>query len=378
MTILHFLKVKNMTESGLGSESVAGAGSSDAKPRNVTAGEDSAVRASPPALALLALCATLSLLIGWGASELYRLFNEEGFRATMAGNLLREAASMRERTLVGRGMGMVALAGKNDPAIREAALATDIEQAKRQSKQHPALRVLADSAGAEHAFVANRSGIITADWDYKGNSPIGQDVSFRTYTKAALQGVESVWGGESLSTGRRTYYVAAPVYADTHGASVTGVVAARFDAKELDAFLGRVPHALGLFVSPTGVVFASSRTEWLLRVTPPGLSAEASKAIIATKQFRAGFAKAEEVPILPFGIESPTVTVDGKRYAVFREAIDWRDQVGHWTMVLLGDLSIAASANRHLVIGATTALAVVAQKYRRRTGASRFVGWDFA
>jgi predicted Zn-dependent peptidase len=42
--------------------------------------------------------------------------------------------SFHSRTVVGRGMGMVALAGQSDPTIREAARETDIERAKTQLK----------------------------------------------------------------------------------------------------------------------------------------------------------------------------------------------------------------------------------------------------
>lgn len=228
----------------------------------------------------------LSLAFGLLASEAYRALAEYSFRADFAARVQREAASFHNRTVVGRGMGMVALAGMVDPTIRDAALETDIERAKSQRTHHEALRVLAAAAGAEHGFVVNRAGRITADWDYKNISPIGQDVSMRPYFKNAMAGIESIFGALSISTGRRTFYVAAPVRATADSSSpIIGAVAARYSATEIDEFLGAIPRTIGLFVSPTGVVFASSRAEWILWAASD-LDADALAAMRAAKQFR--------------------------------------------------------------------------------------------
>ena len=80
--------------------------------------------------AALAASVLIALAAGWFASEAYRVINEFAFRNTMASAAQREAASFHSRTVVGRGMGMVALAGQSDPTIREAARETDIERAK--------------------------------------------------------------------------------------------------------------------------------------------------------------------------------------------------------------------------------------------------------
>jgi hypothetical protein len=53
---------------------------------------DSISRLIAARMAVGALLVALSLLLGWGASERYRLINGKDFRADMAGNRLREAA----------------------------------------------------------------------------------------------------------------------------------------------------------------------------------------------------------------------------------------------------------------------------------------------
>ena len=100
-------------------------------------------------------------------------------------------------------------AGVGEPLDVPAVRATALLRAKEHLTRHAALHTLALSAGAEHAFVTNRAGWITADWDYKGMSPIGQDVSFRSYFKAGMRGTESIYGALSLSTGRRSQVTAA-------------------------------------------------------------------------------------------------------------------------------------------------------------------------
>ena len=161
---------------------------------------DTVDRAEPPgvvALALkrprvtMALCALVALLAGWTTSEAYRLSSESAYANTLISTTQRRAVDFHNRTVVSRSMGMVALAGLIDPTVRDAARETDLARAKEHLTRHAALHTLALTAGAEHAFVTNRAGWITADWDYKGISPIGLDVSFivhpsntelRTYT----------------------------------------------------------------------------------------------------------------------------------------------------------------------------------------------------
>jgi PAS domain S-box-containing protein len=299
----------------------------------------------------MALCALVALLAGWSASEAYRLSNESAYANTLNSTTQRRAVDFHNRTVVSRSMGMVALAGLLDPTVRDAARETDLLRAKEHLTRHAALHTLALTAGAEHAFVTNRAGWITADWDYKGISPIGRDVSFRTYFKAAMRGTESIYGALSLSTGRRTFYMAAPVRASPDpGSEITGVVAARYPATELDEFLDFVPGGIGLLISPTQVVFASNRSEWILHATLES-TAEAIRAVNASKQFKLAVTKTGDAPRLPFSAESATTTMNGRRYAVSRAPIDWKDIDGAWTMVALADLEMATPLQHRLTIG---------------------------
>ncbi len=317
-------------------------------------------RAEPPgvvALALawpraaMALCVLIALLAGWTSSEAYRLSNESAYVDTLLSTTQRRAIDFHNRTVVSRSMGMVALAGLIDPTVRDAARETDLARAKEHLTRHAALHTLALTASAEHAFVANRAGWITADWDYKGVSPIGLDVSFRNYFKAAMRGTENIYGAASLSTGRRIFNVAAPVRASPDpGSEIIGVVAARYSATELDEFLDFVPGGIGMLISPSQVVFASNRSEWILHATLES-TAEAIQAVNASKQFKLAVTETGDSPRLPFSVESATTTVNGRRYAVARAPIDWKDIDGAWTMVALADIEMATPLRHRLAMG---------------------------
>jgi PAS domain S-box-containing protein len=166
-----------------------------------------------------------------------------------------------------------------------------------------------------------------------------------------MAGIESIFGALSLSTGRRTFYVAAPVRATADSSSpVIGAVAARYPATEIDEFLGAMPRTIGLFISPTGVVFASSRAEWILWAASD-LDEKAIAAMGAAKQFRVATDAAGKVLRLPFDIGAEKVEVDGRRYAVYRSSIDWRDPSGPWLMLTLADLEAVAPKGRRLAVG---------------------------
>lgn len=216
-------------------------------------------------------------------------------------------------------MGMVALAGQSDPTIREAARETDIECARTQRTHHAVLHTLAVSAGAEHAFATNQAGRITADWDFKGISPIGQDMSFRTYFKKAMQGTENIYGAKRLSTGRRTYYVAA-----------------RYPASELDEFLTQGQYRIGLVVSPIKVVFAASRSDWIMRAMLDS-DDEQIRAVNASKQFQVATGEEGEFLRLPFSLNADTVQVDSKS----RQGLPVR--LSHSTASTKRRLSLASS-----------------------------------
>lgn len=290
----------------------------------------------------------VAILSGTTSTTLIRWVLENDYRNNLTYQAERAASHLQGWSLTGKGMGAVSLAGQLDPTIQQVAQETSIERAKHNQNAHRALEILARGVDSKHAVVINRDGLITGDWDEDGISPIGINVGFRPYVKQAMRGVESVYGGSSSSTGRRTFYVAAPVYNQPgKTGEIIGTIAVRFEASSLDKFMSS-QHSQGLFVSPQGVVFSASNPAWNLNI-----AGDIHNGIIARlhegKQFGKAFAIAENVHPLPFSIQQETVVIDGEEYALSRATVNWNDVNGPWSLVLIAPLHQAFSVENQII-----------------------------
>jgi PAS domain-containing protein len=163
------------------------------------------------------------------------------------------------------------------------------------------------------------------------------DVKFRPYYQMAMQGKTNVYAAISLARGERALYFAAPIYAERAKSNTgVGALVARTSLERVDKLLqGRFDAAL--LLSPQGVVFASSRTDWIGLLegvaTPQRL-----KSIRDLKQFGALFDRADPER-LPVAARDDLQEIDGARYAVATAEVDWRDPAGPWKLVVMEDLA---------------------------------------
>ncbi len=293
----------------------------------------------------------MAMALGWAAGALQCLAIEREYRRTLDQTALREASALQNFTLTGRGMGAVTLAGQLNPSLRAAAEEDDPERARRTRPAAGTLKVLGKSVAAQQTFVVNAKGILVSAWDENDQDPVGLDVSFREYFRQAMQGTPNVYAGISQSTGRRAFWLSAPIIDNEPGQDgpVIGVVSVRFFAEALDQFLQIGKHAGALLISPTGVVLAATRDEWRLAVEGPA-TATRRRLIHDSRQFGPLFGDPANVRPLPFGLDSSTVQLDGKRHAVARAHVDWHDTTGPWQLVLLDDLTnVVPLAHRMLL-----------------------------
>ena len=303
-----------------------------------------------------ALAALSALALGAVVSEAHRRSLEHDFRRTLSNAAQREALALQGLTLTGKPMGAVTLAGQLNPAIKSAALVTDVQLARRTRPAADALEVLALSVGAQQAYVVNAQGRIVGEWDDEGAPPIGLDVSFRQYYRQAMRGQPNVFAGISLTTGQRAYWLAAPVYREPgQTGDIIGVVAARLFADALDRFLDTRSYAGGLLLSPQGVVLAASRPDWRMSLEGEATPARAA-ALTASRQFGKLFAAPAAIRRLPFALNHASTEVDGRRHALVHADVAWGDPGGPWKLVLLGDLSALEPMSTRLLIGALVAL----------------------
>jgi len=189
---------------------------------------------------------SFSLLVGFAATQAYRLMVEDRFRDAERALVRENAFSLEGVTLNGKGMGALLLAGLINSSVRTASLETDINHARQFNIARPALQVIAKRVGANLAFVVDEKGIIKSEWNSENLSPIGVDLSNRPYFQQAMRGLPSVNGGVSPVTGRLVYFVSAPVYLDATSEEVTGAVVGRFEAAQLGDFVRDDGQRIGL------------------------------------------------------------------------------------------------------------------------------------
>lgn len=301
------------------------------------------------------LAVLLIILLVSGADQLYVAMERHHYQAALDGRIESEAGNLLQLTLQGKGMGAVQLAGRLNREIQE--VARDDIRLLAQARE--ALTILARDTQANHAFVTNAKGVIVQDWDESGRHVLGQDVSFRSYFRQAIAGRENTHAAVSLSTGERMLYVAAPVFNErTHVSEIIGVVVARFEMDRLDKFLAGHADIAGVLVSPDGVIMASSRPEWLLRVIGP-MSAARQQQLQASRQY--GDAFLHEPQSLTQRLDTGKVRIGDAAYLASGMDIDWNDPQGHWKLVLLTEQSLVASGfKRGLLAGSVLLLCLLA------------------
>lgn len=267
----------------------------------------------------------------WTASVWAREQHRQSHLQTKA---LREAQGVMSTTLNGNLMGALTLLGVADMDIKQDAqnglLSTN-------ASIGDTLSVVASLFGAESVYVVAHDGIVKSFWDRNDMLIAGMDAKFRPYYAQAIQGRSSVYPAASLVRGERSLYFAAPVYAEhAMSTSSVGAVVARTTMERLDALLQQ-RFDIALLLSPQGVVFASSRSDWIGRleglVTPQRL-----KAIRDLKQYGGLFDKTEPDK-LPVALHNEIQSIDAVRYAVAVADVEWHDPAGPWKLVVMEDLS---------------------------------------
>jgi PAS domain-containing protein len=259
----------------------------------------------------------------------------------------RSASEVVATTLNGNLMGSVTLLGLVDSDIKQDAQNGLLSV---NAAIDSTLRAVGAAFDAEGVLVVAGDGMVKTAWDRVGKSSTGMDVKFRPYYQMAMQGKTNVYAAVSLARGERALYFAAPIYGERAKSNTgVGALVARTSLERVDKLLqGRFDASL--LLSPQGVVFASSRTDWIGLLegvaTPQRL-----KDIRDLKQFGALFDRADPER-LPVAARNDLQRIEGARYAVATAEVDWRDPAGPWKLVVMEDLaktvSVQAAALRAL------------------------------
>ncbi|WP_431258139.1 response regulator [Roseateles chitinivorans] len=305
--------------------------------------------------------AALSLLAGALVAEEGRRILDDRFRARMAATIDREVLLFRGLTSESKAMGALRLAGRVDPALKTAARQTDLQVALTMRPAAGTLSAMNDQLGADVTFVTNGAGVIVGEWN-RGlqRSPMGQDLSHRSYFQESIAGRTAVSMAISQATSRRSLYLSAPVLRDTDGGGpVIGIVATQFYGPSLDRFLTARADMTSLILSPEGVVMVSTRPEWSLMLVGQA-SAERSRRLTEGLRYGRQLEDPAHARVLPFDpgavADTGDVMIDGRPHARVSRDLGWPDAAGPWRMVIVADLSNALSAPARAGLGLLSAL----------------------
>jgi two-component system, NtrC family, C4-dicarboxylate transport sensor histidine kinase DctB len=251
-------------------------------------------------------------------------------------------------------MGSMAMFGLIDADIKSEALG---KQTGMSQTLLGAFESVGRSYDAQGVFLVPRDGVITLSWDSTGKPSTGLNVKFRPYYQMALKGLNNVYAAVSLARGDRVLYFTAPVFLGaTNGSEAVGAVVARTDLQKVDELL-RGKADIALLLSPQGVVFASSRKEWIghLSGTP---TPDRLQAIRELKQFGNLFEKSDP-PVLPMSADPGIREVDGRPHVVTSANVQWNDPMGDWSLVLMEDLTRTVPLTERLRFGLGTGIIVL-------------------
>lgn len=294
----------------------------------------------------VALVLILALVAGSLAWTLARQVREADRLVQLEIDARRRALEVTSNTLNGGLMGALSLLGVIDSDIKS--------EAKSGKTSGYAISDRFESIGraylAEGVFLAGRNGIIGSAWDRIGKSPTGFDVGFRPYFQTAMRmGVESVYAGVSQARGERMLFFAAPVFSESSRSSEpVGAVVARVGMAIVDEQLRRGVD-LAVLLSPQGVVFASSRPEWV-GLLSGRITQERVRAIQEHRQFGDMFTKAAPRS-LPIEVTSGVHGFEGERWAAISVPVRWNDPLGDWTLVVYEDLDRVTPLIERLLFG---------------------------
>ncbi|QLA83518.1 PAS domain S-box protein [Acidovorax sp. JMULE5] len=267
-------------------------------------------------------------------------------RADERAKLLQQTVDTLQARITGGGMlGAVSLLGLSEPLLKAMALG-------QLAPDDP--EALARLGVARGRFLVNGVYVMAADGtvvahETPGGRSTGINLAFRPYFQQAIKGAISVYAAIGSNSQERGLYYAAPLYEnDTPSSSIIGVVMFKVGFELFDEVLKstQLPTVL---LSPQGVVFASTRPEWLFAVAPP-LTQARIDSIRASRQFGNHFDKGL-ASSLPFAPDAGEVVIDGVNYAVERRQVDWSDPGGQWQLAMLDDVSTLMTGAERLKVG---------------------------
>ncbi len=278
-----------------------------------------------------ALCALLVLLVLlWVANQISRSI-EADREIPLTDALATFSSTLESGTVNSRAMGAAILFGLENREAKQLVLGKLPPNAPQVLSALDTLRTL---YFCDVAFILNQRGVVTAYSSQYNMRGTGIDLSFRPYAQLAMQGIPNVYPGIGTINTERGIFLAAPVRAEQNNTSkVIGAVVVRVGASKLDALLKTWAGGPAVLLSPQGLVFATSREDWLFHITGE-VDQQRLDGIRRVRQFGKMFERAQP-PSLPFTADMTETSIDGVRHIVRSHSLEWDDPEGDWKLILL-------------------------------------------
>jgi two-component system sensor histidine kinase/response regulator len=249
----------------------------------------------------------------------------------LAEMLVSYASTLENGTVNSRAMGAAILFGQENAAAKQLALGKLPPDAPQVLPMLSNLRTMFFN---DVAMVIDQHGVIVAYTSQDSFHGTGTNLSFRPYVQLAMQGLPNVYPMVGIINPTRGIYLAAPVRAGLESSSKPiGVVSVRVNASKLDNLLKTWTGGPAVLLSPHGVVFSSSRADWLFHISGE-VDEQRLRQIRDSRQFGAVFDQSSPQP-LPFTLTATEIEIDGTRYIAHGHPLEWGDPAGDWKLVLL-------------------------------------------
>ena len=174
------------------------------------------------------------------------------------------------------------------------------------------------SLGVEVAYLMDRRGNTIASSNRAApDSFVGKNFGFRPYFKQAIGGSPATYPALGIASGKRGAYYSHPVYGKAGGVPL-GVAVIKKSFDFIEAELATTEDEIVLVADPHGIIFISSRPDWLFH-TLAKLPAQETAALARTRQFGAGPWKWTGLTIKG---DQATLGTSGKAFRVRQLEID--------------------------------------------------------
>ncbi len=196
---------------------------------------------------------------------------------------------------------------------------------------------------ADVCYLMDRTGLTVASSNRDSpKSFLGENYSFRPYFQRALEGEPAVYLAKGVTSGERGFYLSFPVVraADPSG-FVLGVAVAKGRLDNLSLQFRSRPYVF--LLSPEGVIFVSSRPDWVFRTIRP-LSETQKETLRSSRQFGSG--PWEAVGFDDLDAIRSTLTIRGQRYSFARIPVP---SLPGWTLLFV-DVATQIPTVRFLII----------------------------